>query len=150
MAMILGAPRLDEARAADRLFPSGWVRRRAATGAPVRSTAVLASLATLFVLIGTFEQIVAFFLCTTLVFIAAAAGAVFAVRRRGVGDAPFLTPGYPAAPALFVLLVLTVVLLVALHRPLQALAGLIIVLAGVPAQRWMAGRAPALAEGSSE
>jgi APA family basic amino acid/polyamine antiporter len=150
MAMIIVAPRLYEAMAADRLFPSGWVRRRAATGAPVRSTAVLASLATLFVLIGTFEQIVAFFLCTTLVFIAAAAGAVFAVRRRGVGDAPFLTPGYPAAPALFVLLVLTVVLLVALHRPLQALAGLIIVLAGVPAQRWMAGRAPALAEGSSE
>ena len=150
MAMIIVAPRLYEAMAADRLFPSGWVRRRTTTGAPVRSTAVLASLATLFVLIGTFEQIVAFFLCTTLVFIAAAAGALFAVRRRGEGDVPFLTPGYPVAPVLFVLLVLTVVLLVAVHRPLQALAGLIIVLAGVPAQRWIAGRTPALAEGSPE
>jgi hypothetical protein len=46
---------------------------------------------------------------------------------------------------LFILLVLTVVVMVAVHRPLQAVAGAAIVLIGVPLQRRLA---PAPGRGS--
>ncbi len=82
----------------------------------------LALLATVFVLIGTFEQIAAFFMCTTLGFVALAAAAVFVLRRRVHDPSAFRAPGYPVTPALFVVLVLAVVALVAINRPLQALA----------------------------
>ena len=103
-------------------------------------TVVLASLASLFVIVGTFDQIVAFFLCTTLGFIALAAAALIVVRRADPAHADrFQTPGYPLTPVLFVLLVLTVVLMVAIHRPLQALAGIAIVALGaVVARRFRA------------
>jgi APA family basic amino acid/polyamine antiporter len=94
---------------------------------------LLAALASVFVLLGSFQQIVAFFLCTTLTFIALAAASLFVVRRTGA-RASFLVPGYPLAPALFVLLVVIVVALVAMARPVQALAGFGLVLLGLPAR----------------
>ncbi len=130
-AMIMVAPRLYEAMAADGLFPLALAERHPATGAPVRATVVLASLASVFVLLGTFAQIVAFFLCTTLGFIALAAAAVIVVRRRdGTRGDLFQTPGYPVTPILFVLLVVAVVLMVSIHRPMPAMAGAAIVLVG--------------------
>jgi APA family basic amino acid/polyamine antiporter len=134
MAMIMVAPRLYEAMSRDGLFPAAVAARHRITGAPVRATMVLASLATVYVLVGTFEQIVAFFMCTTLGFVALAAAALLVVRPRGPAS-PFLAPGYPLTPALFVLLVLAVVVMVSINRPLQALAGLALVLLGVPVSR---------------
>jgi hypothetical protein len=60
-----------------------------------------------------------------------AAGSLRGLRRRG-GDAPFRVPFHPLLPLAFIVLVSAVVLLVALNRPIQALAGFAIVLAGVP------------------
>ena len=148
MAMLIVAPRLYEAMAADRLFPAALARRHPATGAPVRTTMMLAVLASLYVLAGTFDQIVAFFVCTALGFIALAAAAVFVTRRReGARADSFRTPGYPVTPALFVLLVLMVVLMVAVHRPAQAAAGVVIVLLGVPLQRRLASPPTNVARG---
>jgi basic amino acid/polyamine antiporter, APA family len=135
MAMIMVAPRLYEAMSSDGLFPAAVAARHPVTGVPVRATAALASLATLYVLLGTFEQIAAFFMCTTLGFVALAAAAVFVLRRRAPGTSAFRVPGYPLPPALFVLLVLAVVTLVAINRPFQAVAGLALVLLGLPLSR---------------
>lgn len=135
MAMIMVAPRLYEAMGRDGLFPRALTMRHARTGAPVRATALLASLASLFVLLGTFQQIVAFFIATALAFIALAAAALFVVRRRDVSHDGFRAPAFPLTPAVFALFVAVVVLMVAVNRPWQALAGLALVLAGVPAFR---------------
>jgi APA family basic amino acid/polyamine antiporter len=135
MAMVMVAPRLYEAMSGDGLFPRAIAARHPLTGAPVRATAALASLATIFALLGTFEQIAAFFMCTTLGFVALAAAAVFELRRRAPGSTSFRAPGYPLTPALFVLLVLSVVTLVAINRPFQAFAGLGLVLLGLPLSR---------------
>ncbi len=148
MAMLMVAPRLYEAMSLDGLFPAVVAARRPATGAPVRATSLLALLATALVLVGTFDQIVAFFVCTTLGFVALSAGAVFVVRRRALDPGPFRVPGYPVTPGAFVLLVLAVIALVAVTRPVQALAGLVLVLLGVPVSQWLAPpRATPLAEG---
>jgi APA family basic amino acid/polyamine antiporter len=133
MALLIMAPRLYVAMNRDGLFPSALASVNPATQSPARATALLASLASLFVFAGTFQQIVAFFMCTTLTFIALAAAALIIVRRRAPERAAFSSPGYPAAPALFILLVVGVVILVAINRPLQAAAGFAAVLLGLPA-----------------
>ena len=89
-------------------------------------------LASVYVFGGTLQEILAFFMATTLAFVALAAGALFVVRRRPGSTPPFQSPGYPLTPALFLVLVTAVVLLVAVSRPVQALAGFALVAAGIP------------------
>ena len=140
MALLLMAPRLYLAMSRDGVFPSALAATHPVTKAPARATALLASFASVFVLSGTFPQIVAFFMCTTLGFIALAAAGLFVFRRRDPQTAGFQSPGYPATPALFVLFLIAVIALIALSRPLQALAGFALVLLGVPAYHVLAAR----------
>jgi APA family basic amino acid/polyamine antiporter len=142
LALLIMAPRLYSAMSRDGLFVAALTTENPATSSPVRATALLAVLASVLAFVGSFQQIVAFFMCTTLVFVALAAGAVFVVRRSGFPRPapPFLTPGYPLTSALFVLLVAAVVVLIGVNRPLQAIAGLAIVLLGVPAYAAFAAR----------
>jgi basic amino acid/polyamine antiporter, APA family len=77
-------------------------------------------------------------MCTTLVFIALAAAALIVVRRRASDRASFHAPGYPVTTVLFVLLIVSVVTLVGINQPLQAIAGFAIVLVGLPVHRFLA------------
>ena len=137
LALLIMAPRLYVAMSRDGLFPAALAAVRPGTDTPAGAMALLAFLASVYVLAGTFEQIVAFFLCTTLGFVALAAAALFVVRRREPHGTPFRSPGYPVGPALFVLLIAAVVALVAMARPLQAFAGFALVLMGLPAYRML-------------
>lgn len=132
LALVMMAPHVYVAMGRDGLFPSALAAVRPGTGTPARAMLLLATLASVFVLVGTFQQIVAFFICTALTFIAMAAAALFVVRRRAPGETSFKSPGYPVGPALFVLLITAVVLLVLMARPVEALAGAAIVLLGLP------------------
>ena len=133
LALMIMAPRLYVAMGRDGLFPTALASVSRGTRSPVRATLLLATLASVFAFVATFQQILAFFMCTTLTFVALAAGSVLVVRRRGAGEAPFQSPGYPLTPVLFIVLVVVVVLLVAVNRPVQALAGFGLVLLGLPA-----------------
>ena len=135
LALVMMAPRVYLAMNHDGLFPSVLAAVRPGTGTPARAMLLLATLASGYVLAGTFQQIVAFFICTALSFIALAAAALFVVRRRAPDATPFNAPGYPLTPALFVLLIVIVVLLVLMARPVEALAGVVVVLLGLPARR---------------
>jgi basic amino acid/polyamine antiporter, APA family len=116
--------------------------RSLSTGAPVRATIVLAVLATVYAILGTFEQIAAFFMCTTLGFVALAAAGIFRLRGNPDSATTFRMPGYPVTPVLFVVLVLAVVAMVAINQPRQALAGLVIVLVGLPVSGMFLGTQP--------
>jgi APA family basic amino acid/polyamine antiporter len=140
LALLLMAPRLYLAMSRDGLFPAAMARIHPRTMAPARATALLASIASVFVLSGTFSQILALFMCTTLVFIGLAAAGLFLVRRREPGVSEFGAPGYPATPALFVLLVFAVVVVIALARPLPALTGFALMLTGLPVYGILAAR----------
>jgi basic amino acid/polyamine antiporter, APA family len=140
MALLVMAPRLYVAMSDDGLFPRGLALVRHRTGAPARSTALMALLASMFALVGTLQEIVAFFICTALGFIALAAAALFVVRRRSPAAIVFHVPGYPVTPLLFVVLLVGVVVLIAMNRPFQAFAGFAIVLLGVPAHWLLASR----------
>ena len=135
MGLLLMAPRVYYAMSQDGLFPRAIARLHPRRGVPDRATFLLAALATGFTLVGTFQQIVLYFIGTAFAFIAVAVSGLFVLRRRDANYAGFRTPGYPIAPALFVALVAVVVALVLVARPLQALAGMVVVLCGVPAYR---------------
>ena len=139
-ALLLMAPRVYLAMSRDGLFPVGVAKLQEVTNAPVRATVVLASIATLLILSGSIQQILAFFMCPTLAFVALAASAVFAVRRRAAGKPGLRFPGLPVTPALFVSLVVLVVLLIGIARPVPALAGFALVLAGLPVYGALARR----------
>jgi APA family basic amino acid/polyamine antiporter len=141
MAFVLMAPRVYLAMAEDGLFPRVLARSASATGSPVRATALLAAIASVYVLSGSFGQILAVFLCTAFVFIALAAVGLLVIRPRHTEtSARFRVPGYPVTPVLFVTLVLAAVGMIAAARPWQALLGLGLVLAGWPIYGLVAGR----------
>ena len=138
LALLIMAPRLYVAMSRDGLFPASLATVNPVTQSPARATAFLALLASVFVSVGTFQQIVAFFMCTTLGFIALAAAALVVVRKRAPGGTSFHAPGYPLTTVLFVLLILSVVTLVGINQPLQATAGFVIVLLGLPVRHLFA------------
>ena len=140
MALLLMAPRVYLAMSRDGLFPAPLAELHPVTRVPVRATALMASIASVFVFAGTFSQIVALFMGTTLSFIGLAAAGLFRLRRRESTELGFRAPGYPVTPALFVLLIFAVVVSILLARPLQALAGFALVLFGLPVYRVLAAR----------
>ena len=140
-ALLLMAPRLYVAMCRDGALPSWLAPAAADRDSSARATALLASAASVYALLGTFQQIVAFFLCTALAFIGLSVAGLFVLRRRGEPDAGvFHAPGRAVLPASFVILVVTVVLVVGVARPRQALGGLALVLLGLPAYRLFAAR----------
>jgi APA family basic amino acid/polyamine antiporter len=133
MALLMMAPRLYVAMSLDGLFPAALASIHPVTNAPARATAVLAVLASGLVIVGTFEQIVSLLISTAMAFIALSAAALIVVRRRAPAVGAFRAPGHPWTTGLFVLLVACVVALVAINRPIQAIAGAGLVALGWPA-----------------
>ncbi len=82
-AFMMVTPRLYVAMARDGLFPAWAAAIHPRFGTPSRAIAVQATLASLLVLLGTFQTIVAYFIFITVVFIGLTAASVFVIRRRG-------------------------------------------------------------------
>jgi APA family basic amino acid/polyamine antiporter len=135
MALLIMAPRLYIGMRADGVFPAALASIEPRTGTPMRATLLLAALATLFSVAGTFQQIVTFFMGPTLAFVALAAAALVPLRRRAPHASAFRAPGYPLTIGLFVGLLGSVLVVVAVNQPLQTLAGFAVVLLGGPAYR---------------
>jgi len=138
LALFLMAPRLYVAMSRDRLFPAALAVENA-RGAPARATAILAAIASVLVLSGSFSQVVAYFLCPALFFLGLSAAALFVVRRKE-SAAAFAVPGYPVTPILFLLFLALVVAAIAVSRPVQAATGFALTAAGFPAYEILRSR----------
>lgn len=140
-AMLLGAPRVYVAMARDGLFPARLARfdsrRQAAPGA----TLVQIALACLLTLLGTFDQILGYFVPAAVFFLGLSAAALFVLPRPASGVATFRTPAYPWPLLVFLTLIAGILLLFVMGRPLQTALGAIIVATGVPVS-WIVLRAP--------
>lgn len=139
-AMQMVAPRLYMAMARDGLFPAGAAAAHPRYRTPARAIAIQAGLASLLVLLGSFDSIVAYFVFVTVLFIAATVASVFVVARR---DPAFHVPGHPWTAVSFLGLVAVLLVLLALGRPLQAVLGVAVVVAAVPAFHYLRVRHPA-------
>lgn len=134
-ALLILSPRVYYAMARDGLFFHGVARIHPRYGTPARAIAVQAVLASLLVAIGTFTQIVAYFVFVAVVFLALTVAGVFRLRGDRRNGAALRVPGYPATPLIFLVLVALLLILLAGHNPLQAFLGVAVVAVGIPAFR---------------
>ncbi len=132
--LALTGPRMYFAMARDGVFfrELGEVHPRFGTPAiAIAAGGVWAALLTLW---GSFEQLLTYVVFASWLFAALAAASVFVLRRRRPdAPRPYRVPGYPLTPALFIVAALAIVANTIVARPVQALAGIGIVLVGTPA-----------------
>jgi APA family basic amino acid/polyamine antiporter len=152
VGLMMAAPRVYYAMARDRLFFRAAARVSRRTGTPAVAVALQAALACALVTLGSFEEIVAYFIFAVVFFLALTVAALFVLRRReskdgggsreGAGDegrgrggegvAGYRTPGYPFTPVVFLALVAVLLVLLAAGRPRESLLGAAVTLAGLP------------------
>lgn len=132
LALLMALPRVYYAMARDGVFFKAIADVHPRFATPARSIALQAGLASVLVLLGTFTQILAYFIFITVLFVALTVSALFVLRRRAGAPPAFATPGYPVTPVIFLVLVAVLLLLLLGHSPMQALLGVAIVGLGLP------------------
>jgi len=132
-ALIMSAPRVYYAMAQDGLFLHAVAAVHPRFGTPARAILIQGTIASLLVLAGSFQQIIAYFIFIAVVFLGLAGAGLFIARSRAQGSTPaFLTPAYPVPAIAFLLLVALLLVLLAVHSPREALFGSAVVLVGLP------------------
>ena len=130
---ILTGPRVYYAMAKDGLFfrKVSLVHPRFRTpGFAILIQAVWASILTL---VGTFEQIFTFAMFIAIVFWIAATASVFTLRKKFPDlPRPYKTWGYPVVPAVFIIASLGILLNTLIEKPVEALAGILLTVMGIP------------------
>jgi APA family basic amino acid/polyamine antiporter len=132
MALLMALPRVYYAMARDGVFFRSVAVVSSRFGTPTRAIALQATLASVLVLLGTFNQILSFFIFVTVVFVGLTVAGLYMLRRREAAPSSYRTPAYPFTPAIFLILVIVLLFLLAGHSPLQAALGVGIVGLGVP------------------
>lgn len=131
-AFMMAAPRVYYAMARDDLFIKSIATVHPRFGTPARAIILQALLASLLLLIGTFQQILNYFFFVTVLFIALTVAAVFRLRRHKTDASTYKTPGYPLTPLFFLVLVAVLLFLLAAGNPWQAFLGVGVVALGAP------------------
>jgi len=129
-AYMMVSPRVYFAMAQDGLFFSTFGKLHPRFGTPHYATYIQIVIAGLLVLSGTFDQIVSYFFFITVVFIALSVAGLFRIRKLAFDG--YHTPLFPLLPLFFLGLTAVVLFFVALQRPVNAVAGVVVVLVGMP------------------
>jgi APA family basic amino acid/polyamine antiporter len=132
--LILSGARVYWAMARDRLFfaKAGTLSKREV---PAFALVIQAVWTSLLCLTGTYDQLLNYVIFAQLLFYAATTSGLFILRRtRPDAERPYKAVGYPVLPFLYILFAVAVAitLLLADKTRTQALAGLVVVLIGVP------------------
>ena len=130
----MAAPRVYYAMARDGLFLRAVGEVHPRFGTPVRAIAIQAGLACLLVSLGTFGEIVAYFIFITVAFIALTVAGIYRLPRPAPGA--YRVPGYPVTPLGFLALLIALLALLAMGSPTQATLGTAVVALGVPIYRY--------------
>ncbi len=131
-AVVMSAPRVYFAMARDGLFISAAAEIHHRYGTPARAIIIQAALATLLVLVGTFDTILSYFVFVVVLFIGLTVAALFVLRRPVEQVIHYRTPGYPLTPIIFLILIGLLLVLLGAHRPQQAALGVAVVALGLP------------------
>jgi basic amino acid/polyamine antiporter, APA family len=132
-AFMMSAPRVYYAMAQDGLFLHGITRIHPRFGTPIYAILIQGLIASVLVLTGSFEKIIAYFIFVAVVFLTLTGAGLFIVRSRNSETVPeFLTPWYPLPLAVFLTLMSLLLVLLGLHNPQQAILGSLVVLTGLP------------------
>lgn len=131
-ASIMTAPCVYYAMARDGLFFPGVAILHPRFGTPARAIALHALVACLLVALGTFSQIIAYFVFVAVIFVGLTVASLFIFRRQPGDRPPALAQGYPYAAIIFLALVVVLLVLLIFRNPAQAFLGVAVVALGVP------------------
>lgn len=131
-AVLLGAPRVYLAMARSGVFPAALVHFDAERQSAPRATLIQVVLACVLVLLGTFDQILGYFIPAAVFFLGLSAAAILFLPRPPESPAIFRAPWHPLPIIVFLLLVVIMVVLFAVGRPLQTAIGAAVVGLGIP------------------
>ncbi|MDT8319098.1 MAG: amino acid permease [Xanthomonadales bacterium] len=132
-AFLMASPRVYYAMARNGLFFKAFGVLHPRWETPHLAILIQISLATLLIATGSFDQIVSYFFMIAIAFPALAVAGLFLIRRqRSNGFQGFRTPWYPYTPLFFLLVTLFVGTMLLIRDPWQSLAGVAVVLAGIP------------------
>lgn len=142
-AMVLAGPRVYFAMARDGLFAARAARVHPRFHAPVGAIIAQALWSAILVLCGSLSQLVSYTGFAVVLFSGVAVAALFVLRlREPNAERPFRAWGYPVAPAIFVCASAVIVVNELWQNPTPTLAGLAVILAGVPVYVWMRRSTP--------
>jgi basic amino acid/polyamine antiporter, APA family len=138
---MLTSPRVYFAMARDRLFFSwiGWVPQ--STKVPAAAIALQGALAVVITLSGTYEQMLNYVVSMDFIFFGLTGASLFIFRRRAPAAERHRTPGHPLTTIFFISACWLVVLATFYHYPGNSLAGLALVLLGIPVYFYWSRRA---------
>jgi APA family basic amino acid/polyamine antiporter len=132
-AVLLAMPRVYFAMARDGLFFQTVAAIHPRYKTPSRAILIQAALGSLLAILGTFDEILAYFIVPTVVFVALTVGSVFVLRGRSwAGGGPVMIPWHPIPPLLFLIPTAILLALMTMDKPGHAGIGLGMVLLGVP------------------
>jgi APA family basic amino acid/polyamine antiporter len=131
---LLTAPRVFYAMASDGVFFRQFARVHPRFVTPYVSILATGAWAAVLSLSGTFEQLAAYVIFGQWIFFGLTVAGVMILRhRRPDVPRPYRTWGYPFTPIVFIAAALFISINSLIAQPLNALAGLGIILAGIPA-----------------
>jgi basic amino acid/polyamine antiporter, APA family len=132
--MLLAGARVYYAMARDGLFFASIGKLHPRYKTPVISLVVQAVWSCLLCLSGSYSQLLDFTMFAALLFYIATILGLFVLRvRRPDAERPYKAFGYPALPALYILMAAWICIVLLRYKPQFTWPGLIIVLLGVPA-----------------
>jgi basic amino acid/polyamine antiporter, APA family len=131
-AVVMSAPRVYFAMARDGLFIPAAASIHPRFQTPARAIAIQAALASMLVLVGTFNTIISYFVFVVVIFLGLTVAALFVLRRQANDGISYRTPGYPLTPIIFLLLIGLLLFLLGGHNPKQASLGVGIVALALP------------------
>ena len=132
-AYVLIGPRVVYAMARAGHFPSIAARLSRRAGTPVVATALQTSVALLLLWTGSFENLIVFAGVGLSIFSLLVVSSIFVLRWKRPGmDRPFRTPGYPATPAVFLLVTSVLTAATAHEHPRVSMYAVLSIVAGVP------------------
>ena len=127
------APRVYYAMAKDGLFLSAVAKTHPRFGTPARAIAIEAAIASVLIVLGTFGQIIAYFIFVAVFFLGLSVAGLFVSRIRAPETrVRLLTSRHRVAACVFLTLVLLLLVLLVARSPRQPALGCLAVLAGLP------------------
>lgn len=130
---LLTGARVTYAMARDRVFLQFAKRIHSSFHTPVGAVALLAFVASVLALSGTFEELYSLFVFAEWIFLALTAIALVRLRRKEPRlPRPYRTLAYPWTPFIFLVAALALTINLWIARPVRSSLGLAVILAGIP------------------
>ena len=133
-ALSMAAPRVFYAMAQAGSFFPAFGKLSPRFGTPANAILLQTGLALAVLLLGAFDRVLAYIIFSAVLFLALTASTLFRTSE------PVRGWWFPLAPIIFIACCLVIAGLILMHDPLPAFVGVIIVLCGIPARKFLTTR----------